>query len=131
MPKFRVLIVDDNAQYAESLKGYFQSQEKVEGVDAAQDGKAALTMLKERRYDVVTLDLIMPNTDGLSVLEQLPAVLGAQVPPVVVVSALRNEAMVRRCCALGARYYMVKPVERTYCTSALRRCWKPNPRRAD
>lgn len=111
MPKFRVLIVDDNAQYAESLKGYFQSQEKVEGVDAAQDGKAALTMLKERRYDVVTLDLIMPNTDGLSVLEQLPAVLGAQVPPVVVVSALRNEAMVRRCCALGARYYMVKPVE--------------------
>lgn len=77
MPKFRVLIVDDNAQYAESLKGYFQSQEKVEGVDVAQDGKAALTMLKERRYDVVTLDLIMPNTDGLSVLEQLPAVLGA------------------------------------------------------
>ena len=34
-----------------------------------------------------------------------------EAPVPVVISALRNEAMVRRCCALGARYYMVKPVE--------------------
>ncbi len=59
----------------------------------------------------MTLDLIMPNADGLAVLEQLSVLPLDPAPAVVVISALKNEAMVRRCCALGARYYMVKPVD--------------------
>lgn len=111
MSKFRVLLVDDNAEYTDHVKGYLSAQERVQEVDVAGDGREALEMLKRKQYDVMTLDLIMPGMDGLSVLEQLPVVCGAAAPAVVVISALRNESMVRRCCTLGARYYMVKPVE--------------------
>ncbi len=111
MSKFKVLLVDDNTQFTEMMKGYLMGQERIEQVDLAADGKEALALIKDRRYDVMTLDLIMPNMDGLSVLEQLPAVAGANGPAVLVVSALRNEMMVRRCCSMGARYYMVKPIE--------------------
>ncbi len=111
MAKYRVLLADDNSRFTDLMKGFLLAQENIAEVDTASDGKEALQLLKEKRYDVLTLDLIMPNVDGLSVLEQLSAVCGAEAPAVVILSELRNEAMVRRCCAMGARYYMVKPIE--------------------
>ena len=111
MAKYRVLLADDNSRFTDTMKGYLLAQENIASVDTAADGKEALQLLKDNRYDVLTLDLIMPNVDGLTVLEQLSAVCGAEAPAVVILSELRNEAMVRRCCAMGARYYMVKPIE--------------------
>ena len=111
MAKYKVLLVDDNTQFTDSLKGYLASQDRFSDIDAAADGREALQMLREKRYDVITLDLIMPNMDGLTVLEQVSLIPDQQPPAVVVISALRNETMVRRCCAMGARYYMVKPVD--------------------
>ena len=109
--KLRILLVDDDSRFTDSMKGYLSTEDRIGEIDIASDGREALQKLKDKPYDLMTLDLIMPNTDGLTVLEQLPAVCGGQAPAVIVISALRNETMVRRCCALGARYYMVKPVE--------------------
>lgn len=111
MSKFRVLIVDDNLSFAESIRAHFASSEHVLSADIAPDGREALDKLKSGRYDILLLDLIMPNVDGLGVLEQLKHVCPDSQPAVIIVSAMRNESMVRRCCALGARYFMVKPVE--------------------
>ena len=111
MGKLRILLVDDDANFIDMMKGYLTAKEQFGEVDTAADGREALEKLKDKPYDLMTLDLIMPNTDGLTVLEQLPAVCGGMAPAVIVISALRNETMVRRCCALGARYFMVKPVE--------------------
>ncbi len=111
MSNYRVLIVDDNVSYAESLRSYFSAGESIGQVDVAYDGHEALDKLKSMRYDIILLDLIMPHVDGLGVLEQLKHICPDTQPAVIVVSAMRNENMVRRCCALGARYFMVKPVE--------------------
>jgi len=111
MAKYKALLIDDNTQFTESVKGYLLSQDRFSEVDTAQDGREALKKLREKTYDVMTLDLIMPNADGLAVLEQLSLLPLDPAPAVVVISALKHEAMVRRCCALGARYYMVKPVD--------------------
>ncbi len=106
----RILVVDDNQQFTDSLRAYFIAQEQVGLCDVVHDGQQALDKLKLTRYDVLILDLIMPQIDGLGVLEQLRFVCPDAPPAVVVVSAMRNEGMVRRCCASGARYFMVKPV---------------------
>jgi two-component system response regulator (stage 0 sporulation protein A) len=111
MSTYRVLIVDDNVSFTEQLRGYFSADEKIGTVDTAFDGREALDKLKTGRYDILLLDLIMPHIDGLGVLEQLKHIAQDPAPAVIVVSAMRNEGMVRRCCALGARYFMVKPVE--------------------
>jgi two-component system response regulator (stage 0 sporulation protein A) len=110
MSKFRILVVDDNPQYASNLRNYFSTREQVQHVDIAMDGKEALGKLQQVQYDVMVLDLIMPQVDGLGVLEHLKAAGGEQ-PSVIVVSAMRNENMIRQACNLGAKYYMVKPVE--------------------
>ena len=111
MTKIRVLLVDDDTLFTDLVKGYLSTEERFGEIDVASDGEEALAKLRDRHYDLMALDLIMPNVDGLTVLEQLPAVCGAAAPAVIVISALRNETMVRRCCTLGARYFMVKPIE--------------------
>ena len=111
MADYRVLIVDDNTGYLENMHGYFAAKEEIGAADTAADGREALEKLRTGRYDILILDLIMPHIDGLGVLEQLKLVCPESAPAVVVVSAMRNETMVRRCCALGARYFMIKPVE--------------------
>ena len=74
MAKYRILLADDNSRFTDTLRGYLLAQESVSEVDVAADGKEALQLLKDKRYDVLSLDLIMPNVDGLAVLEQLPAI---------------------------------------------------------
>jgi len=110
MAKYRILIVDDNPQYLSGMQTYFAAQEQVQTVDTATNGRDALVMLHQSHYDVLLLDLIMPQIDGLGVLEQMRSMSG-EAPAVIVVSAMRNETMVRQACELGARYFMVKPVE--------------------
>ncbi|MDO4852111.1 MAG: response regulator, partial [Clostridia bacterium] len=61
MAKYRVLLADDNSRFTDMMKGYLLAQENISEVDTAADGKEALQLLKDKRYDVLTLDLIMPN----------------------------------------------------------------------
>jgi two-component system response regulator (stage 0 sporulation protein A) len=60
---------------------------------------------------VLICDLIMPRVDGFELLERLKAGLVETPPATIVVSAMRHEDMVRQACTLGAKYFMVKPVE--------------------
>lgn len=110
MSKYRILLVDDDPQYLSTVRGYFAAQESMRQVDVATDGRQALEKLHMTHYDAVLMDLIMPKLDGLGVLEGL-SMVGGDKPSVIVVSAIRNEGMIRNACNLGAKYFMVKPVE--------------------
>ena len=111
MSEYRVLVVDDSVGFLESVRTHFAAQEQIAAVETAADGREALEKLRTSRFDILLLDLIMPHVDGLGVLEQLKIVCPETMPAVLIVSAMRSEAMVRRCCTLGAKYFMVKPVE--------------------
>lgn len=110
MSKYRILLVDDDPQYLSNVRSYFSVQEPIRQVDIATDGRQALEKLHMTHYDAVLMDLIMPKLDGLGVLESLSITSGDK-PSVIIVSAIRNENMIRNACALGAKYFMVKPVE--------------------
>ncbi|APR81499.1 Chemotaxis response regulator protein-glutamate methylesterase CheB [Minicystis rosea] len=79
----RVLVVDDSAFARKVLREVLSRAPGIEVVDIARDGLEALEKINELSPDVVTLDLVMPNLDGLGVLRALPA---AGAPRVVVVS---------------------------------------------
>lgn len=110
MSKLRILFVDDDPQYLAQMRGYFSMQDQVRQLDVAADGRQALEKMRMTSYDAVVMDLIMPKLDGLGVLEQLNVSGGTQ-PSVIIVSAIHNEGMIRNACALGAKYFMVKPVD--------------------
>ena len=111
MAKYRILLADGTPQFQSAVRDYFTAQEQVGQLDVVSDGQAALDALRSGRYDVLICDLIMSRLDGFELLERLGSGLLENPPAVIVVSAMRHEDMVRQACSLGARYFMVKPVE--------------------
>jgi two-component system chemotaxis response regulator CheB len=84
--KIRVLVVDDSAFARKVLREILEGDGRFEVVGIARDGLDALEKVATLTPDVVTLDLVMPNLDGLGVLASLPKIGLASVPRVVVVS---------------------------------------------
>jgi two-component system chemotaxis response regulator CheB len=79
----RVLVVDDSAFARKVMREVLGESPRIQVVGAARDGLEALELIAELAPDVLTLDLVMPNLDGLGVLRALPRV---NPPRVVVVS---------------------------------------------
>jgi two-component system, cell cycle response regulator len=103
----RLLIVDDDninrmmLSYGVQQQGHIASQ--------AEGGVQALQMLREESFDVVLLDLLMPDMDGFEVLEQIKADSTLREIPVIMVSALDEIDSVVRCIETGAEDYLPKP----------------------
>lgn len=86
----RVLVVDDSAYARKVIRESLESDPDFQVVGVARDGLEALEQIAQLKPDVVTLDLVMPNLDGLGVLKTLP--LGGGAPRVVVVSIADEES---------------------------------------
>lgn len=79
----------------------------------AHEGKQALELLRQGHdppFDVVLLDLLMPDVDGYQVLERIQNDDGAPRVAVIVVSAMDDSAIAMQCVELGAADYLPKPV---------------------
>lgn len=107
----RILIADSNLTLQSQLKDYLMAQDGIISVDSVQDGAAALTALHSVHYDVLVTELAMSHVDGFGILEHIQAGLLENAPAVIILSALRSEDIIRRACAMGAKYYMIKPAE--------------------
>ena len=69
----RVLMIDDNINQIKSVKQYFSSHAVIEVVGSADDGEKGLNLILENHnsYDIILLDLVMPQKDGVAILEEL------------------------------------------------------------
>ena len=101
----RVLVVDDEPR----IVGFVSRALAGEGllVESATDGNRALDMARNRRYDLVVLDLLMPGRDGVSVLRDLIEHRPEQ--RVLVLSAVSDVDSKVNCLELGASDYVPKP----------------------
>ena len=79
-------------------------------VDSAVNGRVALELLRRETYDLLLLDMEMPEMDGFQVLEQLSADPKLRDLPVIVTSSLEGVATIVRCIELGAEDYLHKPI---------------------
>lgn len=103
----RVLVVDDSAFARKVLREVLSRDPRLEVVDIARDGLEALEKITELAPDVVTLDLVMPNLDGVGVLRMLPP---ERRPGVVVVSISdEHSELGLEALALGAFDVVHKP----------------------
>ena len=109
--KIRVLIADDNIEFAMTLHGYLEKEEEMEVIGMAKDGNEAYTMILEKQPDVVLLDVIMPHLDGLGVLEKLSTTQITKMPLCIMLSAVGQDKITQRAINLGAEYYIVKPFD--------------------
>jgi two-component system chemotaxis response regulator CheB len=106
--RVRVLIVDDSAFARKVLRRALSGSPRIEVVGIAADGLEALEKISELQPDVVTLDLIMPNLDGVGVLRELAAAHAKTRVVLVSMSDADSELMVE-ALALGAVDLVKKP----------------------
>ncbi len=104
----RLLVVDDNKVNRLLLTRSLEMQGH--RVAMAENGRVALEMMRSEAFDLVLLDIEMPEMDGFQVLEQLKADPRLRDVPVLVTSAVEGLDSVVRCIELGAEDYLSKPV---------------------
>lgn len=108
MSRIRLIIADDNAALRAELAQEFSTYEDIELLGQASDGLEALSLCAAQEADVLLLDIIMPQMDGLNVLAELKK--QEKAPRVLVFSAVGNDSVIARAMELGAAYYMIKPI---------------------
>lgn len=111
MNEMRIMLVDDNGDLRRGMRDYLSRQEGMKIVAECQSGAEALEALGKVHADVMVLDLIMPQMDGFTLLEEIRRQQIPNAPQVMVVSALGRDDFVMRTVQLGARFYMVKPFD--------------------
>ena len=103
-----ILVVDDNADNRYTLCRRLR-REGYGDLEEAANGREALERLETRPFDLVLLDIMMPELDGVQVLERLKAHETWRHIPVIMISALSEFESVVRCIELGAEDYLSKP----------------------
>jgi signal transduction histidine kinase/ActR/RegA family two-component response regulator len=116
-----VLVVEDDAQAGELLSDYLTSGGYA--VARAASGEQALHLVRDRRPAAITLDLLLPDRDGLELLALLKSLPATHEIPVIVVSVTEPRDVAVR---LGALAWLVKPVERNALLKLLDRALRPD-----
>ncbi|HPO49579.1 MAG TPA: response regulator [Spirochaetota bacterium] len=108
---YKILIVDDSIFVKKQLSQILQS-EQFDVVDTAGDGEEAIEKYKENypNIDLVTMDITMPKLDGISALEKI--IEFDKNAKVIMISALGKQELVKKSLLLGAKNYIVKPLDR-------------------
>ena len=111
MKKIRVLMIDDNVNLTKMVEEYFSDHKEIEIVMKAHDGREGLNLIlnKEGEYDLVLLDLIMPNKDGIYVLDELKK--RNVTKNIIVATSYNAPEMIRKVSEYGVNYYILKPFE--------------------
>lgn len=103
----RILVVDDAAFMRTMLKRILED----EGfeVQEAPDGDVAVKKYKESKFDLVTMDIVMPNMDGVTAVKEI-----MKIDPdakIIMITALAHKTLVLRALRAGARDFIVKPFD--------------------
>lgn len=119
--EINVLIADDNTEYAKTLGGYLAADSKINICGIAKDGFQVLEMVDILKPDVLIMDVVLSNLDGIGVLERFKSKNMAHMPKIIVSSVLRQEKLAQDCINLGVDYFMVKPVNYESIISTIKR----------
>ena len=109
--KLSILVADDNVDFAKNLSNYIEKEEEMEVIGIAKDGIEAVDMIKNTKPDIAIIDVIMPQLDGLGVLERINDLNMDKKPFCIVLSAVGQDKVTARAMELGAEYYVVKPFD--------------------
>ena len=108
----RVLVVDDIDENRDILVRRLRRLGVVH-IEQAVNGREALAAISQHEFDLVLLDIMMPEVDGFEVLRQLSEAGKLTDLPVIVISALNDMDPVVRCIEMGAEDFVLKPFNAT------------------
>jgi two-component system chemotaxis response regulator CheY len=105
---FTTLIVDDSSPMRRALRGILERSGFVVAAEAC-NGLEAIKLYRELKPDLVTMDIVMPQMDGVQTLRAIHELHPAA--RVVMVTAMTSMSKVQECARFGANHYIIKPFE--------------------
>jgi serine phosphatase RsbU (regulator of sigma subunit) len=118
-PEYKILVVDDSAINREILAAQVQAEGYQ--VATAKDGKQAIQMIQTGTFDLILLDIIMPEIDGYQVLQWIRNSPWKNIPTIMI-SALEQTDSVVKCIEMGAEDYLTKPFNSVLLKARLGAC---------
>ena len=118
MAKIRVLIVDDHGVVRQGLRTYLELLDDIEVIGEAENGLAAVAQVGQHQPDVVLMDLVMPEMDGIEATRQVSAI--SPSTRVVVLTSFADDEKVFPAIKAGARGYLLKDVSPADLANAIR-----------
>jgi len=107
MNKIKLAIIDDSLQMKQEMSKFFTQSPNYELVLQSGDGDKACVDVKNSNADVVLLDLVLPNKDGFTVLEEIKQ--NCPNVKVIITTALIGDNFVHKAMQMGANDFVVKP----------------------
>lgn len=114
----RIGLIDDNIQLTEVMDEYLSTQTDMKIVGIAHNGFDGVELIKNENPDIVILDLVMPHSDGLSLLEQLYE--ENIYTKVLMLTAFGKDDIIKKASELGVSYFLLKPFELTQLSETIR-----------
>ena len=125
MENVNVVIVDDNPMILNTLDEVISSEAGLSVIGRADNGKDAIDMIKDTQPDVVLLDLVMPQMDGITVVENIKKKTSMlKNPACIILSAVGGEQMTEEAFQAGANYFLMKPFDKDILVNKIRRIGK-------
>lgn len=112
----RILVVDDAAFMRLTLKTMLEKN-GFEVVGEAENGVKAIEMYKIIKPEIVTMDITMPDMDGIEALAEI--IKFDSTAKVIMLSAMGQEPKIREAVILGAKGFIIKPFKEDYLLKAL------------
>ena len=109
--EIKIIVVDDNRNFCIMLENYLQGQDGLRIVGMAYNGLEAWELIKTQEPDVIILDEVMPNLDGLGVLERIKARTTLTRPKIIMITAFGQESLTHQAMMLGVDYFILKPFD--------------------
>lgn len=103
----QILLIEDDLEICEILQFYLLKQPSY-GVTVAHSAKEALALMPLRRYDLILLDIMLPDQDGVSLCQELRKITFC---PIIFISCLSDDETVIRALNMGGDDYLIKPFQ--------------------
>jgi two-component system response regulator HydG len=123
----KILIIDDDTFICELLKKHLQNNKY--SAETAFNGRGALKLFNENKFDLVLCDFRLPDTSGLELMQQLKSI--KQSVPVIIMTAYADVRMAVKLMKLGASDYITKPIQQEELLGLIKKLLKkPEPSKA-
>jgi two-component system response regulator (stage 0 sporulation protein A) len=122
-----IIVADDNRDLCQMLQNYLQGQEDLSIVGVAYNGLEAMELIQTQEPDLIILDLVMPNLDGLGVLERINARTSMKRPKIIMLTAFGQESLTHQAMTLGVDYFILKPFDLDILSKRIRSLTQDTP----
>ena len=118
--KGKILIIDDDKINLNLMDKILKKINHK--VYVASNGKDALDLLKKIKFDLILLDIIMPDINGIDLLKQIKNNIKYYEIPVIMLSAIDDMSLIVDCIRLGATDYITKPIDKVLLNARINNC---------